>query len=217
DVQRAPARHRLDRVDHEVRETCFDQLRVRLKFRVAVAVLFYAHRHSLLFGLGVDQVADLFDQRTRVDLAYFQFRRAAVAQKIADQTVEPRQLVLDRRQHVIVLGARRFFLRREHRAQVIDREVYEVERVTDLMRDARSQPSDDGGTFGPLQQFFQIAFAAQPRKHFVERLRQRPHFLRPRNRRAEVQIALRHFFGDLPPFTYRPAPASRNTPDVPPL
>src|SRR5262249_54565481 len=148
-------------------------------------------------GLSVYQVTDLFDQRTRVDLAHFQFRRASVAQKIAYQTVEPCQLVLDRRQHVIVLGARRFFLRREHRAQVIDREVYEVERVTDLVRDARSQPSDDGGTFGPLQQFFQIAFAAQPRKHFVERLRQRPHLLRPRNRRAEVQIALRHFFGDL--------------------
>src|SRR5262249_39507360 len=159
-------------------------------------------------GLSVYQVTDLFDQRTRVDLAHFQFRRASVAQKIAYQTVEPCQLVLDRRQHMNVLGARGVFLRRERRAQVIDREVDEVERVADLVRDARSQTSDDGGTFGPLQQFFQIAFAAQPRKHFVERLRQRPHLLRPRNRRAEVQIALRHFFRNLAEFSDRAGDAS---------
>src|SRR5215471_15669045 len=114
--------------------------------------------------MSVDQVADLFDQRARVNLPYFEFRRAAVAQKIADQTVEPRKLVLDRRQDVIILRARRFILRSERRAQVIDREIDEIERVADLVRDARSKTSHDGGTFGPLQQLFQIAFAAQPRE-----------------------------------------------------
>ena len=60
---------------------------------------------------------------------------------------------------------------------MIDREIDEVERVADLVRDARSEPSDDGGTFGPLQQLFQISFAAQTREHFIEGLRQGPHLL----------------------------------------
>src|SRR5262245_22862969 len=93
-----------------------------------------------------------------------------------------------------VLRARPFLLRRERSAQVIDREVDEIERVAYLMRDARSEPSDDGGAFCPLQQLFQIAFAAQPGEHFIEGLRQRPYFLRPRNRRAEIQIAFSDFF-----------------------
>ena len=72
---------------------------------------------------------------------------------------------------------------------MIERQVDVVERVSDFMSNGRSQAANHGGFLSLVQLCFQLASAAQLRRHFIERFGQRPDLIAPfRRRHADTEI-----------------------------
>ena len=64
--------------------------------------------------------------------------------------------------------ALRGLLGAEALAHVVDREVDEVQRVADLVRHRRGEPSERRGALGEVQPLLEEAVLAQPLHHLVE-------------------------------------------------
>jgi len=90
------------------------------------------------------------------------------------------------------LNERRFLFRigrRERRAEMIEREIDVVERVSNLVRDGGGEPSDDGAFLCLVQLRFQLARASEFRCHLVEGGRECAHLVAPFGLDLDVEVS----------------------------
>src|SRR5262245_12423758 len=155
DLERATARHRLHRVDRQVRETGLELFGVAFEMtveRLASAASFFhdTQAHALLIGLGAHEVHHLLNQTSRIDIAQLEARRAAITEKITDHSIEPCEFVFDRIAELRVIGACGLGGRRELVAYKIYREIDEVQGIADLVSDAGGNTSGESRALDAL-------------------------------------------------------------------
>src|SRR5215813_1197075 len=80
-------------------------------------------------------------------------------------------------------------IRSKARAQVIQREIDVVERVSYFMSDGRSEPPHHGGFFSLMQLRFQLSGPSQLRSHFIESFSERSHLIAAFRRHTYAEVS----------------------------
>src|SRR5437870_12180078 len=84
-------------------------------------------------------------------------------------------------------------VRRKTFPQVVERQIYVVQRISNLVRNRRCQPSDDGRFFRLMQLILKRARALQLRGHIVEEFSQLSNLIVTSTYRDPIRkVAARH-------------------------
>src|SRR5262249_51649197 len=143
------------------------------------SIPFKCYFNILLVGLRFDEGDRFLYKLSNIDILHSQTRRTAIVQQVANQTLEPGDLVADRRQYSCELFSALLIFWRILRRHMIDGEVNHVQRIADLVSYGLSQTSDRRLSLSCVELTFELTFRLESGNHLVKRAGELSYFIAP--------------------------------------